>query len=104
MNEEYSQQMTIYQREKDEKEKEYRDKLKMLKKDTETIKIDYTPEMIPPEQTLKIFLHFIKHLQYEEMLYKKYISRSDIKHLKVFLNKLDADSHKVNKINLDKIY
>jgi hypothetical protein len=95
LNEEYTQQLLAYQRDKEEREQEYQDKLKKLKKENESTMMDYTPEMIPPQQTFKIFLHFIKHLQYEDMLYKKYISRSDIKHIKLFLKKVDAENDKV---------
>jgi hypothetical protein len=95
LNEEYSNQLLHYQKEKEEKENEFNEKLTKLKNENENIRIDYTPEMIPPEETFKIFLHFIKHLQYEGGMYKKYISKGDIKNIKQFLQKVDVESEKV---------
>ena len=75
LNEEYTKQLIYYQNEIEEKEKEYNERLKITNNESNK---DYTPEMIPPEQTFKIFLHFVKHLPYEDILYKKYITKSDI--------------------------
>jgi hypothetical protein len=47
------------------------------------------PEMISPQQTFRIFLHFIKNIQFEEKLYLKYISQSDIKNIKDFILMVD---------------
>jgi hypothetical protein len=74
MNEEYTQQLIHYRREKD-----------LL----EATPLDYIPEMIPPDQTFKIFLHFIKHLQYEEALYRGKINKDDIQYIKEFIYKVE---------------
>jgi hypothetical protein len=90
LNEEYVAQLINYQKEKDEREKEYTEKISKIRKENECAKqIDYTPEMIPPDQTFKIFLHFIKHLQYEDVMYRKYITKNDIKSVKQFLSKVE---------------
>ena len=49
----------------------------------------FLPEMIPPEQTYKIFIHCIKHFKYEEENYKKYIEEEDLQNLKYFVNKME---------------
>ena len=49
----------------------------------------FLPEMIPPEQTYKIFIHCIKHFKYEEENYKKYIEEEDLQNLKLFVNKME---------------
>ena len=49
----------------------------------------FLPEMIPPEQTYKIFVHCVKHFKYEEDLYKDYFEEEDILNLKHFVNKME---------------
>ena len=49
----------------------------------------FLPEMIPPEQTYKIFIHCIKHFKYEEENYKRYMEEEDLQNLKVFVNKME---------------
>jgi hypothetical protein len=74
LNEEYSQQLVIYQREKEESDLFYKKELEFLKNEikkkdeqlndnnSDKINIFMYPEIIPPEQTFKIFLrkYFIK--------------------------------------------
>ena len=47
------------------------------------------PEMIPPEQTYKIFMHCVKHFKYEEDIYKKFMEEADLKNLKHFVTKME---------------
>ena len=49
----------------------------------------FLPEMIPPEQTYKIFIHCIKHFKYEEENYKRYMEEEDLQNLKLFVNKME---------------
>ncbi len=49
----------------------------------------FLPEMIPPEQTYKIFIHCVKHFKYEEENYKKYMEEEDLQNLKYFVNKME---------------
>ena len=49
----------------------------------------FIPEMIPPENTYKIFMHCVKHFKYEEDIYKKYLEEEDLKILKNFVEKME---------------
>ena len=49
----------------------------------------FLPEMIPPENTYKIFMHCVKHFKYEEDIYKKYLEEEDLLTLKAFVNKME---------------
>ena len=49
----------------------------------------FLPEMIPPENTYKIFIHCIKHFKYEEDIYKKYLEEEDLFTLKNFVQKME---------------
>lgn len=49
----------------------------------------FLPEMIPPENTYKIFMHCVKHFKYEEDIYKKYLEEDDLLILKAFVNKME---------------
>ena len=49
----------------------------------------FLPEMIPPENTYKIFIHCIKHFKYEEDIYKKYLEEEDLYTLKAFVEKME---------------
>ncbi|MCQ2817450.1 MAG: hypothetical protein MJ252_09315 [archaeon] len=51
--------------------------------------LNFFPELIPPEQTYKIFMHSVKHFKYEEDIYKKLIEEEDLKILKHFVNKME---------------
>ena len=84
--------MIHYRNEKEEIEKEF-EKVKVYEK-------ELLPEMIPPDQTFKIFLHFIKHLQYEDVLYTKLINTNDINNIKHFLNKVETKKEKVILFNI----
>lgn len=58
LNEEYSRQLIFFKHEKEIIEKHYKENIKKLEDQqrNEDNSIDYIPEMIPPEQTLKIFI------------------------------------------------
>ena len=49
----------------------------------------FLPEMIPPENTYKIFMHCVKHFKYEEDIYKKYLEEEDLYILKSFVEKME---------------
>ena len=49
----------------------------------------FLPEMIPPENTYKIFIHCVKHFKYEEDIYKKYLEEEDLYTLKAFVEKME---------------
>ena len=49
----------------------------------------FLPEMIPPENTYKIFIHCVKHFKYEEDIYKKYLEEEDLYILKAFVEKME---------------
>ena len=49
----------------------------------------FLPEMIPPENTYKIFIHCLKHFKYEEDIYKKYLEEEDLYTLKAFVEKIE---------------
>ena len=49
----------------------------------------FLPEMIPPENTYKIFMHCVKHFKYEEDIYTKYLEEDDLLILKAFVNKME---------------
>ena len=50
----------------------------------------FLPEMIPPENTYKIFMNCIKNFKYEEAMYQKYIIEEDIINLKNFVEKMET--------------
>ena len=52
----------------------------------------FLPEMIPPENTFKIFMNCIKNFKYEEELYRKYIQDEDVQNIKNFVEKLEKNS------------
>ena len=68
----------------------------------------FLPEMLPPEQTYKIFIHCIKHFKYEEENYKRYMEEEDLQNLKVFVNKMEkyliGTSYPVQKKNHESIH
>ena len=49
----------------------------------------FLPEMIPPENTYKIFMHCVKHFKYEEDIYKKYLEEEDLYTLRAFVEKME---------------
>ena len=49
----------------------------------------FLPEMIPPENTYKIFMHCVKHFKYEEDIYKKYLEEEDLYTLRSFVEKME---------------
>ena len=66
----------------------------ILNKSTSNINLNvsinqFLPEMIPPEQTYKIFSHCIKHFKYEEEIYKEFMEEEDLIHLKNFVKKME---------------
>ena len=69
-------------KEKEEKEKE--DVFNNL-----NTSLIFLPEMIPPENTYKIFIHCVKHFKYEEDIYKKYLEEEDLYILKAFVEKME---------------
>ena len=69
-------------KEKEEKEKE--DAINNL-----NTSLIFLPEMIPPENTYKIFIHCVKHFKYEEDIYKKYLEEEDLYTLKTFVEKME---------------
>ena len=64
----------------------------ILNKSTSNINVSinqFLPEMIPPEQTYKIFSHCIKHFKYEEEIYKEFMEEEDLIYLKNFVKKME---------------
>ena len=66
----------------------------ILNKSTSNINLNasinqFLPEMIPPEQTYKIFSHCIKHFKYEEEIYKELMEEEDLINLKNFVKKME---------------
>ena len=51
--------------------------------------IIFLPEMIPPENTYKIFMNCIKNFKYEENIYQKYMQEDDLYILKNFVEKME---------------
>ena len=49
----------------------------------------FLPEMIPPENTYKIFMNCIKNFKYEEGIYQKFIQEDDLYILKNFVEKME---------------
>ena len=49
----------------------------------------FLPEMIPPENTYKIFMNCIKNIKYEEGIYKKFMQEDDLYNLKNFVEKME---------------
>ena len=49
----------------------------------------FLPEMIPPENTYKIFMNCIKNFKYEEGIYQKYMIEDDLQVLKNFVEKME---------------
>ena len=49
----------------------------------------FLPEMIPPENTYKIFMNCIKNFKYEENIYQKYMQEDDLYILKNFVEKME---------------
>ena len=49
----------------------------------------FLPEMIPPENTYKIFMNCIKNFKYEEGMYQKFIVEDDLLNLKNFVEKME---------------
>ena len=76
-----------------EKEKEEREKENKIKEDNNIPNLNssfiFLPEMIPPENTYKIFIHCVKHFKYEEEIYKKYLEEEDLYTLKAFVEKME---------------
>ena len=112
MNKEYSTQLAITQKDKEKMQKLYEDKIHSLnikieeQQKTESTPITtqsnedisqlrqsntnlFLPELIPPEQTYKIFIHCVKHFKYEETLYRKFMEEADIQYLKAFIVKME---------------
>lgn len=110
LSKECSNQLSITQKDKENMQKLYEDKIKTLSQTIDENKELITkltkdglnqsktssapptlllPEMIPPEQTYKIFIHCVKHFKYEEELYKKFMEEADIKSLKSFVIKME---------------
>ena len=58
-------------------------------KNSNNISKMFLPEMIPPENTYKIFLNCIKNFKYEEGIYQKFIVEDDIIILKNFVEKME---------------
>jgi hypothetical protein len=64
----------------------------ILNKSTSNINVSinqFLPEMIPPEQTYKIFSHCLKHFKYEEEIYKEFMEEEDLIYLKNFVKKME---------------
>ena len=49
----------------------------------------FLPEMIPPENTYKIFMNCIKNFKYEEGIYQKFLKEDDLYILKNFVEKME---------------
>ena len=49
----------------------------------------FLPEMIPPENTYKIFMNCIKNFKYEEAMYQKYMQEDDLQIFKKFVEKME---------------
>ena len=128
MNKEYSTQLAITQKDKEKMQKLYEDKIHSLnikieeQQKTETTPITtqsnddisqlrqsntnlFLPELIPPEQTYKIFIHCVKHFKYEETLYRKFMEEADIQYLKTFISKMEkAEQNHYNRNKTTKNY
>ena len=110
LNRELSLQISESEKEKNQLKKTLEDKIKLLsEKENENKNLNtesniintnnsnlllnnsylFLPEMIPPEQTYKIFIHCVKHFKYEEENYKKYMEEEDLQNLKLFVNKME---------------
>ena len=129
LNRELSLQISESDKEKKELKKNLKEKIKLLSEreneknliNTESNTINsnnsttqlnnsflFLPEMIPPEQTYKIFIHCVKHFKYEEENYKKYMEEEDLQNLKNFVNKMEkyliGTSYPVQKKNHESIH
>ena len=128
MNKEYSTQLAITQKDKEKMQKLYEDKIHSLnikieeQQKTESTPITtqsnddisqlrqsntnlFLPELIPPEQTYKIFIHCVKHFKYEETLYRKFMEEADIQYLKTFISKMEkAEQNHYNRNKTTKNY
>lgn len=96
LNEEYAEQLTQYRNRLEDIDDDYQEKLQKMKEENINLlnaynnnSNEYIPEMIPPDQTFKIFMHFLKHFKYEEIMYKKYIEQNDLIYIKSFILKLE---------------
>ena len=69
------------------KEKEEKEKEEII--NNLNTSLIFLPEMIPPENTYKIFIHCVKHFKYEEDIYKKYLEEEDLYTLKAFVEKME---------------
>ena len=86
---------------KKEKNKNSKNKEKEEKEKEELIQnlnssFIFLPEMIPPENTYKIFIHCVKHFKYEEDIYKKYLEEEDLYTLKAFVEKIEKFFNKTS--------
>ena len=86
---------------KKEKNKNSKNKEKEEKEKEELIQnlnssFIFLPEMIPPENTYKIFIHCVKHFKYEEDIYKKYLEQEDLYTLKAFVEKIEKYFNKTS--------
>ena len=72
---------------KKNKEKEEKEKEEVI--NNLNTSLIFLPEMIPPENTYKIFIHCVKHFKYEEDIYKKYLEEDDLYTLKSFVEKME---------------
>ena len=81
---EKSKNNKIKEKEEKEKEKEKEEGINNL-----NTSLIFLPEMIPPENTYKIFIHCVKHFKYEEDIYKKYLEEEDLYTLKAFVEKME---------------
>ena len=98
LNEEYNNQLISNKIELQKLERYYDEQIKNYQIEVNTSRsFDLLqPEMIPPEQTIKIFLCkfkfklvCLKHIKYEEEIYKNYVEKKDLKHLKNFVSKIE---------------
>jgi hypothetical protein len=100
LNQEYQNQLILYQNEKEEIENDHRIHTESLKAEIKSLNKQMIlnnretgdmlyPETIPPEQTFKIFLHFVRHLKYEDEMYKTYVESNDLKSIKSFVEKVE---------------
>ena len=71
------------------KEKEQKEKEEMIPNLNNSY--IFLPEMIPPENTYKIFIHCVKHFKYEEDIYKKFLEEEDLYTLKAFVEKMEKN-------------
>ena len=74
-------------KEKEQKEKELKEKEEIVPNLNSSF--IFLPEMIPPENTYKIFMHCVKHFKYEEDIYKKYLEEEDLYTLRAFVEKME---------------